>query len=232
MSAGAGGGPPPALFDPNTVGSIWAWFEADNIGGSDGDQPTTIQDQSTNNRDFVKTGSAHSSLTYQTNELNGYAVLRSNGTWIDLASMAALTEGEYFIVQKMNSITTSGGHRLGSTGVNAHYPFSGDNIYDTFGSSDRKDNIVTNATLTTWHVTHGWSASNDWAMFQNTSSTAIHTDASHTVTFPATPRLGSNGSQTMNYDLAAVYFFSAKLSGGDRTSMKSRITDKYGITFA
>lgn len=218
-----------ALFSPNTIASIWAWFEADNLSLDDGDQVTTIQDQSANDRDFVKEGVAAATLTYQTNELNGQAVLRSNGTWLNVVNMSALTQGEYFLVQKMNSITTSGGHRLGATSI-SHYPFSGGLIYDNFGDDERKDDIVTAVDLQTWHCTHGWSAVDDWKMFQD--GTQIKEDVTVSVQFHAAPRLGSNGTQEMNYDLAAAYFFSAKLSDEDRTGMKSRITAKYGITFA
>lgn len=219
-------------FTPNDVATIWSFYEADSYAQSDNTSVSTNwDDKGPSNRDLTINGS---NWTYQTAELNGQDVLRTTGTsYFAVPDMSSLTAGEYFYVHKMNSITTSGGHRIGNSGGDvSHYPFSGDNIYDSFGSIDRKNSIVTNATLTNWHCTYGWSATNDWAMFQNTSGTAIHTDTSHTVGFIAAPTLFYNGTQYMQCDAAALYFFSAKLSTDDRNSMKSYITGKYGLSFS
>lgn len=226
-AAGGGGGGP--LFDPNTIGSIWAWFESDSYSQADNSSiSTSWTDQSSNGRDLTIGGTG---MTYQTNEVNGESAIENGGSgWFSIPSMAALTAGEYFLVIKMLSTATSGGNRFSDLAT-SHYPFAGDGlIYDAFGSSARNDAISTSATLTNYHCVHGWSASNDWAMFQN--GTSIRTNGTNTVAFSSSPRIFSNGTQIMSARAAALYLFSAKLSSGDRTSMKGRISTKYGLSIS
>ena len=227
-SASPGGGP--SFFDPNDIASVWAWFEADSYAQADESSVTTDwQDQSPNNRDITLSGSG--TVLYKAGEVNGQDALDiPGGRYFALPSMVALTSGHYFKVMKNENNAGPGGDHLG-TGDNNHYLLSFDSkIYDAFGSTARKDALTNQVTVTNWHCVHGHSAASDWGMYQNAST--VHTTSSNNVGFPSNPKLFRNaGGTDWEGMCAAVYFFSSKLTGGDLAGIKSRITDKYGISF-
>lgn len=214
---------------PEDIASIWAYYEGDSYSQADGSDITTAwTDKSGNGRHAAVTGTP----TFETNELNGQPIIRLGADTNDYftpPSMAGLTAGTIICVWKVTDVTTHGGHRFGSSGSASHYPFGGDGlIYDTFGSTTRKDSLTSQITiLNNWHRLRIHSATNDWGMFQNGST--VHTTATNTVGFESSPRIGFNGAQNMKVDLAAVYLFSAKLTTGEISDMNAYINSKYGI---
>jgi hypothetical protein len=209
---------------------LWSYHEAPSYAQADNTAiATNWADLSGNGRVLTLTGSG---ITYQTAELNGLAVLRLDGTanaYFGAGDMTALNAsgGSYMEIIKVTDQTTRGGHRLG-TGASSHYPYDVDlKIYETFGSTARKDAITTGSALTSWHKKYVWSETNDYGIRQNASN--IYTTATNTVGFHATSLVGFNGTQRMKCDLAAIYFFSNKLTPAELTSLDAYILAKWGL---
>jgi len=226
-----------APLAPIVTSSLWAYFEADQYKGagvalpSDGSNLTTgWQDLSGNGRHLTVNGTP----TFETNELNGLPVVRLGADSNDYfagVDMSALTSGTIFIVQKVTDVSTNAGHKLGSySGNDSYYPYTPDTpdgIYDAFGSSDRKTCGQSEVTITTWHVTHVQSATNNWNMWQN--GMLVHNDTSHTVGFSSTPYFGFNGAAYMKADIAAIYIFSNNMSALNAAKQYRYIAQKWGV---
>lgn len=183
-------------------------------------------DQSGNNRNAVLSGST---MTYETNELNGKSVIRKPTTsagGFTLPSLAALTSASIYIVWKVTTGSTSS-NSFQAGGTN-HYPYSDGTIYDGFCSSVRKEPLTSQITINgTWHVVRIWSKSADWGMMQN--ALTVLTTGSNTVQMHTAPFLFGNGTTYMIVDCAAIYIFTDKLGSTDDTSMRARINTLFGL---
>lgn len=214
-------------WTPNEIVSAWAWYESDSYAQDD-DSSVLVpwQDKSPNNRDADPSGP----ILYHLNEINGLPSvgLDGGGGYFAIPSMAALTAGAYYLVLKLIDATTSGGNLFGTSGA-SHYPYGPDGlIYDCFGSNVRKNGITSNISLAnTWHVVHGYSKPNDWAMYQN--RTLIRATSSNTVSFSGSPSLGFNGSQYMRAHVAGLYLFSDKPSDADEDMLFEYFASKWGV---
>ena len=220
-----------AAFTPNSVASIWAYYEADSYSQADGSQIVTDwQDLSANNRDATPSGAY---VKFKTNAIN--TTLPSvefnngaSGAYFTLPNMPALTAGAWFLVLKINNLGPSGGCLMGSSAEGDYFPLATGKIYSTFGTTDRKNLIDPSSIMTDWNVFHGHSATNDWDLSQNGAS--IFATGTNTVGFPATAYLGRNLDNTYwAAEAAGLYFFSAKLSAGDNTDMLAYISGKWGV---
>ena len=233
--ASGGGG-----FLPSDIGTLYQWLKADAYSGSDGDQVSTWEDSHTTNRDA--TGVGATKPIYKTNIVNSLPIMRFNGatSHFDLGDFSALTALEVFIVIKidteMPAPAESGLWAISSSGdtyPDTHFPYSDGTIYDAFGSTTRK--VVGNPTLSlssTFRVYNVWSASGDWAA--NLDGSNLYSSATNTVGVNSNCTLGKSITNTgtiyrLDGDVAEFVLFSAKISGGDRSSMLTYLSDKYGL---
>lgn len=209
---------------------LWAYFEADSYSQTDGSNIfSSWLDKSGNGRHATVSGSP----TFEADELGSASpVIRMSADSSDaftLPSMAALSAATIFIVRKVTNTGTNGGDRFG-TGSGSHYPLSADGlIYDGFMSTVRKDAIASKITLlNNWHVYHAWSASNDWALYQN--GRLAHATSSNTVAGSATPQMGFNGSTDYTKeDRAATYIYSGKMSAANIEKQLYYISKRWGV---
>lgn len=70
-----------ALWMPNLLSDLFAWYKADVLSLSDGDPVSTLIDAASGTYDLTSSGAARP--TYQTNELNGLPVIEFSGAqWL------------------------------------------------------------------------------------------------------------------------------------------------------
>lgn len=105
-----------AAFSPPDIAGLQLWLKAYEITGlSDGDPVTTWEDSHTSNNDFTQ-ATAAKKPTYQTNEINGLAVVRFDGTddILTAANFLSATAGTVFAVVRLTSAITYDKYIIGS----------------------------------------------------------------------------------------------------------------------
>lgn len=219
-------------FTPTSLGSdLKVMLEADSYGLADNASITTDwSDLSGNNNHGILSGTP----TYKTGQVNGNPCVRLGSSSAKFAwatgLLSAAVGAQYYLVLKVTNIAASGGMLFsGDGGFASHYPYNNGNVYDGWGSNVRQaDPMYWSIDVTTWHLVHGWSYANDWAIHQN--GVLKHSSASNVVTFPSNYYLGYNTAQYHNADIAGFYVWGgAKLSSGDDAAMLGYINDKYDL---
>lgn len=234
---GAAGGSAP----PSGLASIWMWGEPSRETGLVNNDPMgTLTDQSGNGRHFTQATGSLKPL-YKTSILNSLACARGEGNsggvplhWSG-PSMAALTAGHVFAVaicdtEGVGNID-NGLWAFGTAGGD-HYPWGDNQIYDGCLATVRKTvGVHTGQPLTSWRVAEVVSTSSEWTY--KLDGTQLFTTATNTVVGRATPlfmrNAGSGGDSLKGY-IAGLYICSAKLSGGDRTTLITYINSRFGLS--
>lgn len=214
------------------------WVRASDLTGSDGDQITTWTDQSGNTNNLTGAGSAKPLLRTTAGPTGGKAVEFQGTGYFSLSNiMSAAAAGEVFVVIKRDA-DNNGLWAWGSDANNsdeAHYTFGGV-VYESFGkATNDRSNFTPTPTVTNWNVYNVWSASNDWAAYINGRSGI--TDATNTVTWTSTPRVGlgrKNSADDIFFDgyMAELIVFRSKLSGTDRDAVHAYLYSTYGVGYA
>lgn len=83
---------------PDTIGSLIGWWKADNIPVNNGDPVETWRDVSSSGNDGIQSGSE--CPTFVTNVINGYPVVRFDGSNDSLLITEVTTMRHYFVVVK------------------------------------------------------------------------------------------------------------------------------------
>lgn len=223
---------------------------AQETGFSDGDQMTTAQDFSGNNRDA--TGVLVSTIlpTYRaTDGPSGTPAIRlmsnatAQGGYFTVPNFVdAWTEGHGFIVLKLDiepTLNSRSGHPLGGWGntTDEYYNFPSDGvIYCGWGSSARKTTLNPVTSLDTWHVYEVRSASGAWSRRINgaTSTNDFFSTGTNTVQFRASPGLPTIGrnqtnNNTMHGLVHKVLVYSRVLSAGEITTVYDYLETETGI---
>lgn len=222
-----------SAFSPADVPGLYQWLDASQLSLSDNDAVSSWTDESGNGRHATQ-GTGANQPTFKTGIVNGLSVIRFDGTndFLSLGNLSALTEGEVFVVFKLDADpgTNSGGLMfLGTAAADNHTPLSDGTVYDGNMSTARKTvgNPVADMS-TTFRVLNIWSAANDWAW--NLDGSAVHTTATNTVGLSATAELGrSSNLYPLDGDIAEYILYDNKLSGGDRTLVTAYLETKYGL---
>jgi hypothetical protein len=241
----AGAGTPTAIAD------IWEWWEPSRESYSNGDPITNLNGQA-NNRDMANV-SGSKRPEFVTNVLNSLAVARftgqsigplgsDKGTFLQIPTMSGLTASHvFFVIKALNDPSQNGqgqggfsDNTDGGTNQGAHYPYTDSNVYESWGTSDRKSVGNPATTLAQWNVYEVISTSSEFTVLLN--GVQIFTTGTNTVAFNAgDPFIGtflsSDGSwYSWSGDIAGVYQFSAKKTGADRTSMCTYINTRFGLS--
>jgi hypothetical protein len=242
---GASGGA--AAFSPSDLATLRLWLKADGANYQDSGR-TTLATADTDPvgsfTDFSSFAEHFSQATagfrptLQTNELNSLPAVAFAGTddVLNGPDLSALTAAEVFVVFKVPADPTVGFEgaiwKFGTDAAASDLvPFTDGNVYDGFGSTARKSTGNPTDSLAAYVLYNIVTTATEWTSFIN--GTQHFTTATNTVGFSATPTLGANVIPA--YSMASVcelILCSAKLSAGDKTSVKSYIATKYGLTLA
>lgn len=247
---GAGGG---GVSDsgPELIANLELWLNANSIMGfSDGDQITTWEDDSGNNRDatavqliswkpkYRSTAGPNSKPAVQLGTDNP-----EEGGYFTLADfLTGFTAGHVFVVVKTDVDPSTAVDRagpptqFGSQNSNADlYPFHSDgDVYDSFGSTVRKSTGDRDTSLATWHLYEARTASGAWSLRINgaTSGNDFFSTVTNTVGWKTAPRIGSHSLSDTHLcgHIAEVIFYSRVLDETETGDIYDYLETKYGIT--
>jgi len=237
-----GGGIPGNTFSPLQVSSLWAWYRADLVTQS-GNAISQWDDKSGNARHMTQ-GTANLKPTWDplSSSFSGLDCVRficdgvTNFDFLSMPDMSALTASEVWMIAKLvadpPSTQPKGGlWKIGNPAAGSClYPNQGDsNIYDSYGSTTRKNTGDPTPSLASMHSYSVITTSSEWTNTVN--GTQLFTTATNTTSFQASPVFGGNGVDTgMDGRVGEILIFSAKLSTADRTALKAYLSVRYGIT--
>lgn len=230
--------PIPGEFAPTDIAGCKLWLDASQIVGlSDGDPVATWTNLGTggSGNDAVQ-GTSGNRGTYQTNEFNSsLPVVRLDGSddFYLVGDFSSLTAATVFIVQKRGGGDGDSGKAglwdfSASDDPKTYYTFGG-NIYDTFGTTVRKDGIAPGTSIVVPHLYSVVSQSGEWTARINGAQ--IHTTATNAVTFQNACYIGRRGGGGDPYDgdIAEVIIYDSALGTTDRQAVEAYLTAKYGL---
>lgn len=233
----------PVLFSvlnmpPDIIYPVTPYFTFDaekQTGLTDGQEITTVTDTSGNNRN-AGTDTGYKPL-YQV--IAGKPTFRfgqgSTAKYIKLGNLSALTEGELFVVGKIDvdppATGQSGLYTFGTSPNSSLVPASagdGGLIYDSFGTTARKNAIAKPSSMAVLHIYSVYSKASDWANFLN--GVQLYQTNTNTVGFASACYFGNSGSGIFtigNYRL--ITLFPTKLTTLQRSDFVANLKAHYGI---
>jgi hypothetical protein len=157
-----------------------------------------------------------------------------NQNFFRLPNLGSLSQGEVFAVLATNTDppATTARSGLWHLGVNSvgHYPLTNGNLYESFGTTARKDNLP--IALLNQPRIYGvrslpslWEARLDGTVVLNTTTNAV--------TFPTQPNLGGGpATPTAYFDgrMSEVIFYNQVLNSAQRLIVENYLAAKYQIT--
>ena len=178
----------------------------------------------------------------KTGVVNGKPVLRFTATPSPAKALlndfdaTGLTAHEIFVVVKAvtNSpiaVNGSVSWTLCGSGENSIYPFYADgNIYEGWGSTTRKSFAHPSHDVAAWHLLNLVSIAGEYTVFVD--GTQIYTTATNTAGMAAyaSGTLGGFDGAAFNGDIAEIVWYSAKCSAPDKSTTKTYLAGKYGLT--
>lgn len=233
--------------DPLGISDLQLWIDASQeTGFSNGDEVSTAQDWSGNNRDA--TGAIFSVLlpTYRaTDGPNSLPAFRcvdettDEGGYFTLPNFLSGSAGHHFAVVKLDgdpqALDSHAGPPLGDWGTASSaslYPNNPDNIiYSSWGSTIRRATVDPTPSLANWHVYEERTALNDWSNWLN--GVMLFQELTNTVAWGTGPKIGRHsvgGVTTMFGMIAEVIFYNRALTGGEITTIYTYLNDKYGFS--
>lgn len=234
--------------DPTDLANLELWLPVSALSGSDGDQISTWEDQSGNNRDATGVIFSSAKPKYRTGggpssgpsvEIGLGGSFQGNFTLPNFAS--GFTSGEIFLViQAEEDPGADTGVNWGSpagdwgTGTAGLYPFSDNVIYENWGSTVRKTTNDPTTALTSWLLYNIRSASGAWSWSINaaTSGNDFFSTGTNTVAFSTAPLIGRSGTRAMKGRIVDVIMYSRVLD--DATERKPTVhqylNDTYGFS--
>lgn len=226
---------PSAIDTPSDIANIWDWWEPSREGlGNDADI-NTLNGQFAN-KDFGK-GSGLAP-TNKTNILNGLSIARFDGVnqYMDAGpDPSALTAFHAFLVVK-SPTSESGLWTLQTTsgaGTKTLYPGLDGNLYEGAARTARINMGTPVLSITTFRVYEIISTSSEWTC--KIDGTQQHTTGTNTVSLPSTALLGISSDHGVDFsrfggDIAGMYWFSAKLTSGQRSQEIGYINNRFGLS--
>lgn len=235
-------------FSPSDIAGLRLWLKADagaytDAGVTLATNGQTVQqwnDQSGNGNHATQ-GTAGSRPTYVTAIVNSLPVTRFDGFSVDYFDlpnlMSGATAGTAFAALKINldppGAEARTGPPLGNWGSNPvanHHPWTDGNIYDEFGSTDRKTAGNPTPTLSSWHQYGVLSAASNWRCRVN--GALLFSTTANVVGWSASPKIGrsiSGPSYYLDGDIAEVIVYGTALSDADRLSVEGYLSSKYAL---
>lgn len=214
---------------PGGVSGCQLWLKADNGVIKTGNNISSWQDQSGNSRHFNGNNNPQFvSIGFNFNpsiSFNG-----SNQFFNRLGFAGSFLQGEIFYAMKSNKPKTQdNGFCTFGSGLNNHFTWSNQNIYDGFGTSSRK-NFVPDWDIQDLNVYNTMSKSNKWTAWRN--GIQKYTTTSNTVGWSTNPNIGWGNYNYFSGEIPEVILFNKELTASEKQRVNSYIGIKYGITFA
>jgi hypothetical protein len=219
---------------PTDITGLWGWWKADVNGGlADNVGIASWPDQSGNARHLTQATGANQP-TVQTNELNSLPIIRFDGAsdYLNVPDPSALTAATVFLLIKIDADPPAATAQaslwhISSSGAESYFPWTDGNIYDTFGTPDRKSAGNPALSLASWRTYCISSSAGNWTNWVD--GTQLFTTATNTVGFSSGATFGSglSGGAFLDGDVAEFFIFNSALSTGDRQLMEAYITTKW-----
>jgi len=232
---------------PGGVTGLEFWLDASQeTGFSNGDEVSTAQDWSGNNRDATGVVSAVLKPTYRaTDGPSGLPAFRmqSNATeqggYFTLPDfLNGFTAGHHFTVVKLDiepDSNSRAGPPLGDWGTSTLPEFytlpSGGKIWSEWGSTVRHETVNPTADLTLWHVYEERSASGVWSNWID--GAMQFSTGTNTVSWGTAPKIGRHGIggiTTLFGMIAEVLFYDRVLDSSEIQAIYDYLETKYAIT--
>lgn len=236
---------PSAPTGPSGISDLQLWIDADQeTGFSNGDQVSTAQDWSGNNRDA--TGAIDNTLlpTYRAtdgpNSLPAFRCQNNVGTqggYFTLPNFLSGSAGHHFAVVKLDvevPTTSRAGPPLGDWGTASNvsvYPNTDGVIRSTWGSTVRHITVDPSDSLIVWHVYEERTDSNDWSNWLN--GVMLDQKLTNTVAWGTGPKIGRHtlgGTATLYGMIAEIIFYNRALTSGEITTIYTYLNNKYGFS--
>jgi hypothetical protein len=212
------------INDPRDISGLRVWYSADyeKTLYADGATVTTLHDLSGNGFDASATpGETGSILRYTTGPGGGpcFEASTSRGFQMPSGVFTGLTAAEAEMTAKPGT-GNDGMWYLGSAGSISHFSFGGQ-VYDSFGTTVRKDGVTT-VTNGTWYRYRAMSKAGGWQAWKDGAS--VFSTGSNAVNFGTNRWLMK--SATSSYFLAGMGMFvlyGRELTAGERTDLETWI---------
>lgn len=215
------------INDPRDISGLKLWLSAEyETAYSDNDTISTWQDISGNANHATTAGTPkwRSAQGPGSGPCVEFTSSLQSMTLPDL--MNGETEGEIFATARSTAGSIEHGFwKFGTAGVNNHYPYSDNLVYDDFGSNGRKDAINVGAggsSITSWHRVNTWSKASDWSMQINEST--VRSTSSNTVAWNSAPKIGSQSAGGAYVAYACIVLYDRKLTSGERSDLIAWLT--------
>lgn len=220
------------LFQPSQISGLSVWLQGNLITGNNGDSIATWSDTSGNTRDFTE---ATNRPTLSVASANGRNTVAFSGASQKLAGASLsgfATSGTLVTVMKNDAaVGTNSWVFFGVNASSNHYTFSGPtgDIYSSNMSTTRRNANPSINTATAFNFMVETSAANDSKWYFNGNGTPLVSSGTNTVSFAATPYVGSNGSTFWTGKLAEVILFNSVLSQSNREKIEGYVACKWGL---
>lgn len=215
----------PGLVQPSDIANLELWLKGSGLSGGEGDSVSTWADSSGHGRNAIEP-SPGAGPVLNLNQIGTRPAVHFNGsTYLTLPDfLTGFTAGEIFIRVKLDndpplSLGESGFWNLGASTDYILVPYIDGKIYDSFGSTVRKDNISHSLSMSsTYRLYNVTSKAGGWT--NRMDGVELFTTATNTVGWNASPTLGLQvGKAGMTGRVAEVFIFSRELTSTERTDM-------------
>lgn len=209
---------------PSDVSNLVGWWKADSLALANGASVPTWTDNSATGASLTQATGA-TQPTYQTNVLNGFPVLRFNGSqYLENATFSFVQPTTMFVVSKYTTAGTSP-TLIGAASANQNAIFyDASNFTNAYAGISLTGNT---SVLGSFIITT--------AQF-NTASSLLHVNGTQQASGNAgssnmtSLRVGNNSSgNTIIGDVAELVIYNRVLTTAERASIDTYLSNKYGI---
>jgi hypothetical protein len=211
------------------------WLSADQIALNSLDPVLHWPDRSGNNSVVTSIGTGNP--RFLQSSIGGRPAVEfvaANQNFFRLPSLGSLAQGEVFTVLATNNDppATTARSGLWHLGVDAvgHYPLTNGNLYESFGTTTRKDNLPI-ALLNQPRIYGVRSLPSFWEA--RLDGAVVNSTATNAVAFPTQPNLGGGpATPTAYFDgrMSEVIFYNQVLNSAQRLIVENYLAAKYQIT--
>lgn len=242
------------------VANLVHWVSADVGVTKDGSNFVSAwADQSGNNTNWGNLTTTGAQLTWVANQINGYPIIRSPGAGGSVDGAAPYLKqnaffatgntnvpAEVFVVLKSNGAQPIYSWAGFSTEPeSSHYPYSGGNIYENFGSTTRPNAQPPTLsvgrggsnpcqTYNIYNISNGASAGAIGSYVMRLGGTQFYTGGPFNSGWASTFRLFASNTSApagfgMSGDIAEILIYSGVLNSTDRTTVYNYLQTKYNL---